>query len=368
MIISRVEIYQSRIALREPFVISLGSLDHAENLLVVLHTRSGLSGFGECSPFMTIHGESMETCFTVAHYLGKALLGANALDIARCSSILDTVIYGNTSVKSAFDMALYDLASRHAGQPLYRYLGATSVKPMFTDYTVSFNTPEKMASDAHKIREEGFTVIKVKLGGDANSDLERIRRIREAVGMEIPLRIDANQGWDTPTAIDLLNRLSGFHIQHCEEPIPRWNFVDLPLIRSKSPIPVMADESCLDHHDARRLLSMHACDRLNVKLGKSSGIFKALKIVRLAAQHGIQLQMGGFLESRLGFTAAAHLAQVSDDFLYFDFDTPLMFAEDPVIHGITYGPQGRIALPADIGLGAEFDEAYLRGLKKSVIT
>lgn len=129
----------------------------------------------------------------------------------------------------------------------------------------------------------------------------------------------------------------------------------------------MADESCFDHHDAQRLISMNACDSLNVKLGKSSGIFKALKIVRIAAHHGIKLQMGGFLESRLGFTAAAHLAQVSDDFLYFDFDTPLMFTDDPVIRGLTYGPRGRITLPDGIGLGAEFDDSYLRGLKQSVI-
>ena len=129
----------------------------------------------------------------------------------------------------------------------------------------------------------------------------------------------------------------------------------------------MADESCCDHHDAQRLIDLNACDFFNIKLGKSSGIFKALKIVKLAAEAGMKMQVGGFLESRLGFTAAAHFALISDAIVYYDWDTPLMFIEDPVVGGITYGKGGLITISDTPGLGAKMDESYLKKLNKVVI-
>ena len=129
----------------------------------------------------------------------------------------------------------------------------------------------------------------------------------------------------------------------------------------------MADESCCNHHDAKRLIDIGACDLLNIKLGKSGGIFTALKMIELAENAEINMQIGGFLESRLGFTASAHLALTSPNIQYIDFDTPLMLTEDPVIGGITYGKNGEIVLPEISGLGATVDPVFLKSLKKAVI-
>jgi len=228
ILITQIQVYKSRIALKDPFKISLGILTHAENVVIKISTEAGLFGFGECSPFLTINGESMDTCFIVAQYLGKTLLGKNALDIAGCTLDMEKVIYANNSIKSAFDMALYDIAAQHAGQPLYRFLGGTKSKELITDYTVSIDDPEKMAADAVKIQNNGFQVIKVKLGQRIDLDLERMKRIRAAVGIDIPIRIDANQGWHSQSALTLLNHLHPYNIPHCEEPIPRWNYMALP--------------------------------------------------------------------------------------------------------------------------------------------
>ncbi|MEP7108917.1 MAG: dipeptide epimerase [Ferruginibacter sp.] len=364
--IESIEIYKSPIRLKEPFKISLGILTHAENVIVKINTISGPSGYGECSPFMMINGESMDTCFVVAQYLAQILKWKNPLDTEACKLAMDGVIYGNSSIKSAFDIAIYDIAAQHAGVPLYAFLGGSRNKEIVTDYTVSIDDPQKMGDDALKIKANGFQVIKVKLG-QQEKDVERIRMIREAVGMEIPLRIDANQGWDVSSAIKILNELAPFNIQHCEEPIPRWNYMELSGIRKKSPVKIMADESCCDHHDAKRLIELEACDYFNVKLGKSSGIFNALKIIRLAEAEGICIQLGGFLESRLAFTAAAHLALTSDSIIYYDFDTPLMFVEDYVTGGITYDNKGVVTVPGTPGLGAAIDENYLKKLTKIII-
>jgi L-Ala-D/L-Glu epimerase len=362
--IHSIELYASKIKLKEPFIISLGPLTHAENVIVNIKTKEGITGTGECSPFMTINGESMETGMVVGKYLGTILKGKNALDIEACHKAMNSVIYGNSSIKSAFDMALYDIAAQQANLPLYSFLGGDNNKVLVTDYTVSFKDADAMAKDALAIKANGFSVIKVKLGGTKEEDIKRIQKIREAVGMDIPVRIDANQGWNTKDAIEILHALQPYNIQHCEEPIPRWNFMELPLIKQQSPIKIMADESCCDEHDAQRLWDIGACDYLNVKLGKSSGIYRAEKIIAIAEKHHITIQMGGFLESRLGFTAAAHVALCSNTIIHCDFDTPLMFEEDPVAGGISYKSKGEISMPDATGLGASFDEKHLQKLEK----
>lgn len=362
MQITQIEVYQFPVKLKKPFVISLGSFDYAENVVVVVRTDEDLTGFGECSPFMPINGESMETCFIVANYLAKSLIGKNPLDIEACSETMDRTIFGNSSIKSAFDIALYDIASQAAGQPLYAFLGGKNDKILMTDYTVSLNEPQQMVADAQEIKNRGFEVIKVKLGDDPEKDIFRIKAIRKQIGDEIPLRLDANQGWNVDSAIRVLNELADLNIQFCEEPIPRWNYMELPRIRKASNVMIMADESCCDHHDAQRLIDLGAAPSFNIKLGKSSGIFKAQKIIKLAEIANLQLQIGGFLESRIGFTASAHLALTSNTVKFCDFDTPMMFSDDPVLGGINYGANGLVTVPEVPGLGARLDTEYLKKL------
>ncbi|MEI6950647.1 dipeptide epimerase [Paraflavisolibacter sp. H34] len=366
--ISSVELYRINIPLTEPFVISLGPIEQAANVVVVIRTADGCTGFGECSPYMTINGESADTCFIVGQYLARVLKGQDALEVAYCSQAMDKVIYGNSSIKSAFDMALHDIAAQQAGLPLYRFLGGARNKALETDMTVSIGAPDKMKSDAVKFRQQGFPAIKVKLGGSLQEDVARIHAIREGIGRDVPLRIDANQGWPTAdAAIAVLTALAPYAIEHCEEPIPRWRFMELARVSAASPIPVMADESCGDDHDAERLIALKACPMINIKLGKSSGFVKAQKIVALAAQAGMKLQIGGFMESRLGMTASAHLALTHECIVHCDFDTPLMFTADPVVGGITYGPAGRVTVPETPGLGAVVDEAFLKQGEQVVI-
>ncbi len=365
--INSIGIYKLIIPLKEPFVISLGAQYNAESIIVIIKTENDFTGYGECSPYMSINGESADTCFIVGQYLAKVLKGKNALDIKECVQAMDKTIYGNSSIKSAFDMALFDIASQHADLALYKFLGGKNNKTLITDYTVSIGEAKKMAEDAAKYKQLGFPVIKVKLGESTYKDAERIHLIREAIGYEIPLRIDANQGWDVKTAIATLKELERYNIQHCEEPIPRWDFMRLRKVKKKSRIPIMADESCCNHHDAKRLIDLKACDMLNIKLGKSGGLYDALQIISLAEKAKMKMQVGAFMESRLGMTAFAHLALCSDNIAYCDFDTPLMFTEDPVSGGLTYHENGVVKVPETQGLGAWIEEDYLEKFEKVVL-
>jgi L-Ala-D/L-Glu epimerase len=366
--IKTIELYKLFVPLKEPFVISLGPIHDVQNLIVIIRTEDSCAGYGECSPYMSINGESIDTCFIVGQYFAKVLKGMDALDIAGCMEAMDKVIYGNSSIKSAFDIALHDIASQHAGVPLYKYLGGEKSRVLETDMTVSIGDPGKMKDDAIRFKEEGFPAIKVKLGQTKEKDVARIRAIREGIGDELPLRIDANQGWQTAdNAIEVLQALSQYNIEHCEEPILRWRFMELSKVSGASPIPIMADESCGDEHDAERLIELKSCKMFNIKLGKSSGLLKGLRIAELGAKAGMEMQVGGFMESRLGMTASAHLALANDHIHHCDFDTPLMFTEDPVIGGIKYLDKGVIDVPDVPGLGAAIDQSYLDKAEKVVI-
>ena len=377
--IDRIDLYKLLIPLKEPFIISLGAEYNAESVIVVIKTKEGITGFGECSPYAAINGEIVDTCMVVGKQLANVLKQENPLDIKKCIRAMDKVIYGNTSIKSAFDMALFDLASQYAGVPLYKYLrqlrrnmlsddGSKKLKELnddeikkeiYTDYTVSIGEVDKMTADAVRYKEQGFPVIKVKVGGEPKKDIERIKAIRKAIGKDIALRIDANQGWKVKGAIEVLNEVEDCNIQFCEEPIGRWNFMKLRKVRNNSPIPIMADETCGDEHDAERLVELGACDMFNIKLGKCGGLYNALKIINIASAACMPLQIGGFTESKLGVTAEAHLAYTSDMIMYYDFDTPLMFTEDPVTGGIVYEKNGLVVVPETPGLGAKIDEGKL---------
>jgi L-alanine-DL-glutamate epimerase-like enolase superfamily enzyme len=364
--ITEIALYKFSIPLKEPFVTSLGTDVSADNVVVRISTDAGITGFGECSPYMPINGESQDTCFIVGQYFARALKGKNPLEIEAAIRLMDDIIYGNTCIKSAFDMALYDIASRHAGVPLYHFLGGSRNKTIVTDYTVSLGEPAAMAAEAVRIAQQGFPAIKVKLGKNGTTDVERIKAIRSAVGMDIPVRIDANQGWSVPEAIATLQQLGAYNIEHCEEPIARWNFMQLPLVSRQSPIPIMADESCGDEHDAERLIVLQACAYLNVKLCKTGGLLKALRIARMAETSGIKLQVGAMIESRLGMTAFAHYALCSDAIVHYDFDTALMFSEDPVTGGIIYRSNGVVEVPEAPGIGATVSPERLMRMEQVV--
>lgn len=367
MNIEKIEIYKLNVPCKEPFVTSRGVSQHAANLALKIHTDNGWTGTGECSPLEYLTGETQETCFVLAQDFARLLKGRDPRNLESCLDLLNRAVRGNNTLKSAFDMALYDILAQDAGMPVYRLLGGENDRNVVTDMTVTLDTPEKMAKMALEYKEAGFPAIKVKLGTTTGEDVARIAAIRKAVGPDMPLRIDANQGWDTVTAIRTLRALEPFDIEYCEEPIPHWNNRDLVRVRNSSPIPIMADESVFDHRDAFRLAAMEACDYFNIKLSKSGGIFNALRIISIAESAGLKTQVGCMLETRLGLTALVHLVMARKNIVHFDIDSSFLLAEDPVQGGIVYEGQGRWSLPETPGLGATFNPEFLKTLERVVV-
>lgn len=363
--IDRIEIIPIQIRLNEPFVISKGALTHARNTIIKIWCTEGIYGTGECCPYRSIHGETQTGTVAFARDLAKALIGENPFEIHRHVALMDRMIVGNASVKCAFDMALYDLVSKLYGIPLYQYLQGDRTKKIYTDNTVGLLGVEDMVERAVKFKEMGFPVLKVKLGErPSTADIQRMEAIRIAVGDDIDLRIDANQGWNYHEAKAALTAMSHLRIQHCEEPIRAGNITDQARLNRISPIPIMADETVFNHKDAMEVIQMHAADMFNIKLGKSGGICNAMKVAAIAQAADMYCQVGSFSECRLGISALVHFDMAWDNIIYHDLDSPLMLSEDPVIGGLEYGPGWEVTVPDTPGHGADFDETFLKRFER----
>jgi L-alanine-DL-glutamate epimerase-like enolase superfamily enzyme len=365
MKIIQTAIYKLSIPMH-PFHIATGTMYYAQNLFIRLYTDSGETGVGECSAFPMIVGETQATCFEMAKDFAALWKDKDPLDIPARMAELHAFTAFNATVKSAFDMALYDLAAKEARRPLYLYLKGRK-KPLETDLTIGIGEPEAMAATALEFKKNGVRIIKIKLGKNGAEDVERVKLIREAVGDSMVLRIDANQGWDYETARVSLKSMGKYNIQFCEQPMRQWNDQMLPELKSHSPIQIMADESVFDHHDALRLIRAGACDYVNIKFAKSGGLLEALRINQVCATHGIPCMMGGMLESRLALTAFAHFASSQDNILFYDMDTCLLgHKTDPVTGGVKYHGYF-LELPEAPGIGADVDEDFLKGCEKAMV-
>jgi L-alanine-DL-glutamate epimerase-like enolase superfamily enzyme len=363
--ITSVDIYKADIEFPEPFRIAIMEITAAQSVFIRINTNEGLYGLGEANPTWGITGETQSINLAGAVDLAKLLLNKDPLDIENRMRELNKFLVNNSTLRSAFDMALYDLLGKAAGLPLYAVLGGGK-RSFWTDNTIGIADPDYMAKKAKKYKDQGFQAIKVKLGTTRDQDVERIQTIRNAVGDEIPVRIDANQGWDYKTAVNTLQAIEAYGIEYCEQPIAHWDYENMRRIREKTSIAIMADESLFDHHDAYKLASMGCCDYFNIKLAKSGGIHTALKINAIAEGAGIHCMVGCMTETRLALSAAAHLVSARPNITYADLDGWLFLKHDPIIGGAEYDV-GEITVPDAPGHGADVDPDFLKQCELTTI-
>ena len=360
--ITGVEIYLFDIPLVQPFRIAIGEMSAATDLLVRVQTDRGIVGLGEACPFPPITGETQETNAAAAKAIRGQVVGRDPLAIESLLAEIGPFVHSNPSAVAAFDSAFYDILGQVAGLPVFRLLGGD--KTAFeTDITAGLDTPEVMASRAKEFIARGYRTIKAKVGQDADLDAARIRAVREAVGADAGLRIDANQGWTVPQAIAALRKMAEFNVQFVEQPVAASDIAGLKAVRQASPIPVMADEACFLPADGLKLIRAEACDFFNIKLMKAGGISNAVKIARLAEAANMRCMVGCMLESNVALTAAAHVVAACRNIVYADLDGNSEHTSNPVLGGVTV-KGGTMTLPETPGLGCDVDPAFLKKLRQ----
>ncbi|KIL38943.1 L-alanine-DL-glutamate epimerase [Gordoniibacillus kamchatkensis] len=353
MIIQSVEVLRQSTPLKKPFKTALRTVHEAESIIVRIQTDSGAVGWGEAPATVVITGDSLESIrAAIVNIFTPLLVGKSLLAYERILQDVHQSMIGSSSAKAAVDMAVYDLVAQHCGVPLYQFLGGYK-NEIETDYTVSVNSPKEMGEDAIRYMQEGFNVLKIKVGKDnIEEDIARIKEIRSCVGNAVKIRVDANQGWQVKDAIRTIRRMEdlGLDIELVEQPVKAHDIDGLKAVTDSVETPVMADEAVFSPAQAFEVLKRRAADMINIKLMKSGGIYKAQIINHIAEEFGVECMMGSMIESRVAISAAAHLAASKKNITRFDFDAPLMMLSDIVVGGVKY--EGRkMTFPSDAGLG-----------------
>lgn len=352
MKITHIETRMLSTPLKKPFKTALRQLSIAENLIVMLHGDDGQIGYGGAPPTAVITGDTVESVKgAIDKFIAPAIIGMDIEELELILKRMDTAICKNTSAKAAIDIALYDLFGKHFKVPLYKLFGGAR-KQIESDITVSVNPPQEMAEDAITYVQQGYTTLKTKIGLDSALDIVRVKGIREAVGSNIKIRLDANQGWKAREAVRTIKKIEdmGLDIELIEQPVKAHDIEGLKYVTDNVDTPVMADESLFSTEDSFQILKTRAADILNIKLMKSGGLHHALTINAMAESCGVECMIGSMIESKIGITAAAHLGCGKLNITRADLDAVFLMAGDPIEGGVRVAGS-TLVMPEGFGLG-----------------
>jgi len=309
----------------EPFTISLGTHEDQENIEVRLELEDGTVGLGEASTLFVISGETVEIMMQAEGTVREMIVGEDVEGYGKLFSRLQQ-LRATPAIRAAVEFAIIDAFCKRIGIRPYQFFGGAK-DHIETDLTVGIMDLEKTLKKVKKIYEDGFRVIKIKVGKNFREDIERVVESKK-IAPEAVFIVDANQGFTPKEAIEFANILHSERVEVVvyEQPVNRYNIDGLKLVRFNCPYPVAADESVFTRYDALRLIKEEAVDFINIKLMKS-GVSDALAIVHLAQSAGVQLMIGCMGESSLGINQSIHFAAGTGAFAYHDLDAHLSLDE-----------------------------------------
>ncbi|KAL4325318.1 hypothetical protein GQ457_11G031400 [Hibiscus cannabinus] len=358
-----VEVYKAEnrplnVPLIAPFTIASSRLEKVENVGIRIELKNGCVGWGEAPilPFVTAEDQptamakAKEACemlkgcsfITLGAVLGQILVSSSGYrhgsTVGRKLLERDATAPGTRRIKvrAGVEMALIDAAAKSIGVPLWRLFGGAS-NTITTDITIPIVSPAEAAALASKYRGQGFGTLKLKVGKNLKADIEVLQAIR-AAHPDCSFILDANEGYRPEEAIEVLEKLHGTELTPVlfEQPVHRDDWEGLGRVsrfaKSKYGVSVAADESSRNLADVKKIVQGELADVVNIKLAKV-GVLGALEIIDLARASGLDLMIGGMVETRLAMGFAGHLAAGLGCFKFIDLDTPLLLSEDPVLEG-----------------------------------
>ncbi|HEY1488301.1 MAG TPA: dipeptide epimerase [Micromonosporaceae bacterium] len=353
MSIAAVITHRVSAPLHTPFVTSLRRAETVESLIVEIIDSDGCSGFGEAPQVWQVTGASIagsEAC--VEGMLAPLLIGRDPDDLVATVRAVQGAVVGNEAAKAAIDVALHDLAAQRMGVPLVRLLGGVSLS-VATDVTLSAADADSLAQAATERVADGFSVLKVKVGtADSASEIARVRAIRAAIGPDVTIRLDANQGWTPREAVRVIHGVedAGLGVEFVEQPVARWDIEGLAWVSDRVDLPIVADEAVFSVRELVEVIRRRAADVVNVKLAKCGGLSAGRTLLALAEAHGLGTIVGSMMETSIGIGAAASLASAYGTTGVCDLDAAWWLADTPIRGGMVYD-RATITLVDEPGLG-----------------
>ncbi len=363
MKITRIETIPVCVPLKPEFAIRSGRGGaHVTSpfLLVKVHTDTGITGIGEASCTPRWSGEDQVTgAHLIRTYLEPMLVGEKPIEVALLTQKFRLAFAANQFTKAAVEMALWDIAGKAAGKPVHQLLGGKVREFVPTKWSVSGVEPAKAADIATWAVTQGFQAMKVKVGLEPDGDVARVKAVREAIGAQIKLGVDANGGWTPDVAVATIERLYAHQIYFAEQPVAPEDITWMAEIRRKIRVPLIADESVYSLQDAKTLATLGAADVLSIYVGKAGGIGAAKAIADFALSANLKCTLGSNLELGVGSAAMVHLALAARGIAAEEFPCdiigPFFYEGDIVREALPIKP-GTARANERPGLGVELDE------------
>ncbi len=360
MRIERLEAIPVEIPLLRPLKMAVATVDARTCVIVRVRTSDGVVGIGESMVARYFSGESLASATDLINgVLADAMQGRDAEDIAGLRSLMRRITVHNNAARAAVEMALHDAAAQSAGVPLYDFYGGRRREAVPTIWHVSGGTPSSMAEEAATAVDTGFTLVKVKVGGDVHHDIAATLAVREAVGPDVTLLPDANQGWDHGDAMRYLRAVADARPGFVEQPLPRWDLIGMARLSAESPVPVAADEGVFDAHDLRNALAVGPVGAVVAKLMKAAGPIGVRELFAVADAADVGVHLAGMAgQTSLGAAHAAHLALAVPNLRFGSGISPHYISDD-VVEERFLPVEGHLHPTPEPGVGVKIDEDAL---------
>ena len=339
--------------MREPLVWPGGTRLSASGLLVEIHTDEGLVGIGEAP------GPTLPTIRTIIDAeLTQFLVGQDPLRIEWLVNRMEEFTRNWSRIGayaiSGIEIALLDIKGKALGVPVAELLGGFCRRDVPVVGYLFIDEPEANARKAAAFVDAGYSELKLKVGRDFGQDHDTIAAIRDAVGTDVKIRIDANMIWSVPAAIKWIRGLEKFDLQYVEQPVPDFDVAGMATVRRAVGVPIAADEGCTDIRSALELIKAEACDVFVVYPSEAGGLSRGREIAALAAAAGKWCAIGSWAELGVATMANAHLVAGSSNFP-FASDTHYPLQELDVLTEPLEMGSGFISVTDAPGLGVDLD-------------
>ena len=361
MLIDRVEAIPISVPVRRPLKMAVATVHVRTCIVVRITTDTGITGLGESVLARYFSGESHASAVDlVRNVYADVMKGQDPTQVNSLRSLTRRISVGNPGARAAVEMALLDIAAKAAGVPLYEWYGGRSRESVPTIWHVSGGTAEAMAAEAAQAVADGYPLVKVKVGGNVDADIEATRAVRDAIGPDVVLLPDANQGWDVGDAIRYCRAISDTLPGFVEQPVPRDNMMGMVQVAAQSPVTIAADEGVFTAADLQTYLAVGACEAVVAKLMKAAGPIGVREIFAVADAAGIGVHFAGMAgQTSISAAHGAHLALAVPNLKFGSGISPQYLADDVCTE--RFLPQEGHLYPNDTpGLGVDIDPEALQ--------
>ncbi len=349
MKIDDFEVVKVCLQMKDPYEVAYEKFDKAENLLIRI-SAGKLHGWGCIAPDPHVTGENIEDVYRKSlEILPEVLLKRDPFRKALIMKYLKAAAPGLFSLWAGVDTALWDLLGKQAHLPIWKILGGYR-NYISTSVTIGICGIDETLERARDFELQGFHILKIKGGNDVSEDIARLQGLRSALGTDMKIRFDANQGYSVEEALFFVKNIKELDIQLFEQPTIKSKPDQLGAIINKTNIPIMADESLVSLLDAFSLVKKGLIDLMNIKLMKVGGITEAIQVDGLARAAGVEVMVGCMDEAALGISAGLHFALSRKNIRFADLDGHLGLIDDPSIECISLN-RGKLYPSGSPGFG-----------------